>query len=60
MNDLNDKEISVIVSCIKMAGKESFYEFYYDCIKDGLSTVENLLKKFGLDSKEIYEIMEGY
>lgn len=60
MNELNNKEINVIVSCIKMAGKESFYEFKYDDIEDGLGTVENLLKKFGLNSEEIDKIMEGY
>lgn len=57
---VDEKEIEVIIQCIKMAARESFYLLYRENIKDGEETVENLLRKFGIDEEKISQIMEGW
>lgn len=57
---VDEKEIEVLISCIKMAAEEGFYLLYRENIPDGEQTIENLLKKFGVDEKRISLIMEGW
>lgn len=58
--NVDDKEIEVIIECIKMAAAEGFYLFYRENIKNGEETVANLLRKFGVDEEKISSIMEGF
>lgn len=57
---VDEKEIEVLISCIKMAAAESFYLLYRENIPNGEETIENLLRKFGVDEKKIALIMEGW
>lgn len=58
--NVDEKEIEIIVECIKMAAEEGFYLFSRDNIKDGEEIVENLLRKFGVEEKKISSIMDGW
>lgn len=58
--NIDDKEMEVIIACIKMAAEEGFYLFYRDNIKDGEETTANILRKFGMDDVKVDQIMEGW
>lgn len=57
---VDEKEIEVIIECIKMAAGDKFFLFARQNIEDGTQTVENLLRKFGIDEDEIPRIMHRW
>lgn len=57
---VDEKEIEVLISCIKMAAAESFYLLYRENIPDGEEIIENVLRKFGVEDRKISLIMEGW
>lgn len=58
--ELSEKEIAVLISCIRMASSEGFYRFEWDGIEGGREATEELLKKFGVEFEKAKEIMEGW
>lgn len=58
--ELSEKEIAVIISCIRMASSEGFYRFKRDDIEDGCEVTEELLERFGVEPEKVKEIMEGW